>query len=347
MQKFQRRYPHASLRFWDAAVGGQGSQLGIFRLDRDVLSRQPNLLFLEYAVNDGPSETDEERLSSFEAIVRRTLQEARCPVVISILAIREDIVGTPLMRARHAAHQAVAKAYNCALADTVPHMRGKVESGQVQIDDLWANPNWSNPNDVTHPGNLGYELYAQAIWNAYEDAVQGKKVCRLPEQMLHADTYLKTSRTSLATLTAPAGWKKGQPHRVSVAYDFLMSRWLDDLLISQQDLNGPVPMPLSIQFQGAMALLFGESTPNSGKFRVSIDGKPFSCRDHSEMAEIFNVATELPGNCPLAIVLAEGLDPTQVHTLRIEPLLETGQELRFESLCVAGAPARIIPDLNA
>ena len=43
MQMLQKRYPQAHWTFTDAAIGGTGSTLGIFRLERDVFRRNPAL----------------------------------------------------------------------------------------------------------------------------------------------------------------------------------------------------------------------------------------------------------------------------------------------------------------
>ena len=34
----EQECPRAHFRFWDSAIGGTGSQLGVFRFDRDVLA---------------------------------------------------------------------------------------------------------------------------------------------------------------------------------------------------------------------------------------------------------------------------------------------------------------------
>ncbi len=97
-----------------------------------------------------------------------------------------------------------------------------------------------------------------------------------------------------------------------------------------------------------MVLLFGESTPTSGKFRVILDGKrvPRKSPDGKQAFPEFDAAAFaklLNGKAYLVQVLAEGLDPAVEHTLRIEPILVEGggQELRIESLCVAGGEARV------
>src|SRR5438128_3337922 len=51
-RKFEAAYPKAHFHFWDAAIGGTGSQLGVFRFDRDVLSHEPDLVCLDFSAND-------------------------------------------------------------------------------------------------------------------------------------------------------------------------------------------------------------------------------------------------------------------------------------------------------
>ncbi|MDR0902240.1 MAG: SGNH/GDSL hydrolase family protein, partial [Opitutaceae bacterium] len=53
------KYPRSSFVFHDAAIGGTGSQLGLFRLERDVLARKPDLVFLDFTVNDNLHGKDE------------------------------------------------------------------------------------------------------------------------------------------------------------------------------------------------------------------------------------------------------------------------------------------------
>ena len=74
-------YPRARFKFYDAAIGGTGSQLGVFRLERDVLRRKPDLVFLDFSANDDIYSDNPETLASYEALVRRIIAEGNCPVV--------------------------------------------------------------------------------------------------------------------------------------------------------------------------------------------------------------------------------------------------------------------------
>ncbi len=150
----------------------------------------------------------------------------------------------------------------------------------------------------------------------------------------------------------------GSPNLVSAFFDMLMSRWLDDETIAQckraeppagasppaTDAKGEIvqPAPFQAQFRGRMLMLLGETTKNSGKYRVTIDGKLVRHRDAQDrpLIDEFDggkLGRAVGGNAHLSQVIAEGLDPDQLHTLKIEPVFETAdQELRLESICVAG-----------
>ncbi len=63
--------PKAAFTEINAAIGGTGSDLGVYRLKQDVLDHKPDLMFVEFAVNDGATEP-EQIYRSMEGIVRQT-----------------------------------------------------------------------------------------------------------------------------------------------------------------------------------------------------------------------------------------------------------------------------------
>ncbi len=339
-------YPNAHFTFVDAAVGGTSSNLGAFRLQRDVIDHKPDLVFIEFTVNDGPYDVDDEKLASYESLTRRVLLETGAPVEIVIAAVKPDLEpANRKPRPRDAKHKEVAAAYNTALADTVTYMNGQVEKGRYTTDEMWPNV-----PDTTHPGNKGYELYAEAAFNAFLDAVAKKQVCVVPEKMLNADTYMTWKRQRLSELTPlPEGWKVGLPSTWGIAFDFYMSRWLYDETIATVGAK-----PFKVKFNAKTVMLFGEQGVKSGKFTVTIDGKPAISPDSKD--GVYDPASmHLFGSMHMVKVLATGLDPSVTHTLEITPELvhvkpptvdghadpEYDQEVRIESICVAGGPATI------
>ncbi|HEY9155052.1 MAG TPA: SGNH/GDSL hydrolase family protein, partial [Opitutaceae bacterium] len=66
----RKKYPHSSFDFIDASIGGTGSKLGIFRLERDVMQYHPDLVFLDFTANDGIDGEDPRAIASYEGLLR-------------------------------------------------------------------------------------------------------------------------------------------------------------------------------------------------------------------------------------------------------------------------------------
>ena len=353
--RLTEKYPLARFTFHDAAIGGTGSQLGVFRLDRDVLARKPDLVFVDFTANDDINSSDPEPLASYESIIRRLVTEAQVPVVQVLFPFKWNIDRALLEKMkRRDAHTAISTAYGTGLGDAVLRVIETVEQGGTTVDKLWDT-------DGVHPGNAGYDLFAAAAWDGYLEAVTDKKTCAAPERMLHASTYMKQTRVRLSSLgDLPAGWRRGVPNLVSAYFDMLMSRWLDDEVIAtnrreEKDSAGKKTLmpqqvaPLEVKFRGEMVLLFGEGTPKSCRYRAFIDGKLVerpvpNAKEPLREFDAASIAAPSKGNAHHVAVIATGLDPAADHTLRIEPMFDADkeQELRLESICVAGGDARVI-----
>jgi lysophospholipase L1-like esterase len=348
--RLRAEYPLARFRFWDAAIGGTNSQLGVFRLDRDVLRRQPDLVLLDFSANDDIDHDDRETLSSYEALVRRIVLEAHAPVVQVIFPFRPNIQhGQPDKMKRRLAHLKISKAYHTAFGDAIQLAHDRVAAGETTLDKLWAL-------DGAHPVDAGYALFADAAWSAFQTAVAAEQVCQPPDKMLYDETYLASQRRRLSTLQPlPHGWHVENPNVNAAYFDMLMSRWLDDELVVKAPLvdkaaagkaeKSDPPALLATKFRGSMVMLFGESTLKSVKYRVRIDGKVAEHREGDEKSPLIDYfdagkfAHRAGGNVHHVQVIATGLDPATEHSFELEPLFDApGQELRLESICTAGAP---------
>jgi len=345
--RFEEHYPAAHFRFRDAAIGGTGSQLGAFRLERDALAHKPDLVFVDFTANDGIDSADPETLASYESILRR-LGTAGVPVVQVAFPFLWDIDSAKLPKMKRlAAHRALAKAYGNGWGDAVTRVCQEVDAGRLTREKLWVT-------DGVHPHDPGYREFAAAAWDGYLTAVKAKLAPRVPEQPLHGATYMTQRRVRLADLPAlPEGWSKGRPNLTAVNHDWLMSRWLDDLVVAgnrKLDEKGKPgkelqpAQPLRLRVEATAILLFGECTADSGKFRVKLDGKPVIGKwGQDKDSDLFDGNRWKNGNGFLLYEIARGLDPATPHLVEIEPVFDNAkaQELKIESICVAGGKAMV------
>lgn len=335
MQWLRARYPHTPIDFHDAAIGGSGSQLGMFRLERDVLRHQPDLVFLDFTVNDGSEDTDIQPLASYERIIR-TLREADIVVMPVIMLFKWHADQPDVTPPRNRAHLKLAEAYGLPAADVCAYIQGKVKGG-MKSTDVW------NVGDGAHPGDEGYQLFFEAVRNRFEKAIGEKTEAALPPSTVFGDLYPHQTRRILVD-ALPSGWKRRHTWRTALWYDGLASRWMGDVATaSAKEKSGP----LEIDFNGSMVGVFGERNGLTPPVRVWIDGQPVSAPKGSKGEDDFTWKLDTSrfappkkgsGNLFMWLVLAKDL-PDGKHTLRIEPIwngADADAELRIESVCSAG-----------
>ena len=358
-EMLEARYPKARFLCYDAAIGGTGSQLGVFRLDLDVLARKPDLVFLDFSANDDNWNGSPLAFASYESLLRRIIRDGRAPVVAVMFPFKWEIApGLESGSSKHlkglARRMEIAAAYGVPAADAAALIIDRVRKGETTLDRIWDT-------DGVHPGDAGYRLFAEAAFAGFVEGVRRNAVCTVPERMMHDNLFMTSRRVVVADLfppdNPPQGWAPGKPHLTAACHDQMMSRWLDRLLVAsnRKRVNGEdgkeehIPQTAAVlrfEVRASYVMVFGEATTTSGKFRVRIDGKlhtytPSGMKDPTQLYDMS--AERFRGNWNYHRTIVEDLDPNTPHILEIEPVLGKGEEreLRIESLCVAGGPARV------
>ncbi|MBX2925692.1 MAG: SGNH/GDSL hydrolase family protein [Chitinophagaceae bacterium] len=90
---FKQRFPKAAFTEINAAIGGTGSDFGVFRLKDQVLKFDPDLVFVEFAVND--RNTPAEKIArSMEGIVRQVWQHNPSTDICFFYTLRDNFLDT-------------------------------------------------------------------------------------------------------------------------------------------------------------------------------------------------------------------------------------------------------------
>lgn len=139
------------------AIGGTGSYLGVSRFEKDVIAEKPDLVFIEFLINDGYSAIPKEiSVKNLEYMIR-TLNKQNPKVDIVITLITEKTsCGTK--GERYEKFCSLADHYDIPCVDLgtgfFNHVKGKTNRWM----EFFA--------DSVHPNNKGHKVYADVMQEA-------------------------------------------------------------------------------------------------------------------------------------------------------------------------------------
>lgn len=140
-----------NIRYIKAGVGGTPSETGLMRYDRDIArdgAVQPDLVVIEFAVNDSGDETEG---VFYESLVRRILNQPNHPAVILLFAVFADDWN---LKRRLAP---IGYRYQVPMADVL-----EAVSPQFMAEDRVLTKR-QYFYDVYHPSNLGHRIMADCL----------------------------------------------------------------------------------------------------------------------------------------------------------------------------------------
>lgn len=154
----QKNFPQAQINQITSAIGGTGSKLGAFRVQRDVISKKPDLVFVEFSINDsyGIDGTDKVK-ETFEACVRQ-IRKAYPDCDIVTLFITDSIQISKKSFAHSEAHDEISAIYGIDSVNLGAAFAKK--TGIVSPID----PQWKIYfSDNVHMTAEGYAEYAEVL----------------------------------------------------------------------------------------------------------------------------------------------------------------------------------------
>lgn len=162
---FKRTFPKAKLVEINAAIGGTGSDLGAFRCATDVIGKRPDLVFVEFNINDG-SPANEFRKATMEGIVRQLWASETKPEIVFLYTTSRTLDHPRV------SHPAVANYYGIPQIDLQPPLIEALKRSdlpkptEAQLKDPkfdWKHKGQVFMSDAVHPNNLGHTIYADTI----------------------------------------------------------------------------------------------------------------------------------------------------------------------------------------
>lgn len=169
---FAARFPKARVEEIVAAICGTGSDFGAFRLADDVLSKKPDLLFVEFRVN-GSGGFD---YASVESIVRQTWA-ANPQTDICLVYTLEERMLPALSEGRQPsfgkALETICDHYGIPSIDYGPEIVRRLSEGRIVFKPAANVPAGAFvfTKDGVHPKREGHEIYRDVVVRAMETSI--------------------------------------------------------------------------------------------------------------------------------------------------------------------------------
>lgn len=141
----------------NAGLSGTPSNLGVLRLQRDVLDHDPDIVFVEFAVNDSQ---DFQEKQCFESMIRTILEHENEPAVVLIFNRTQDGYTCQSTMGLTGMY------YSLPMISVTDAITTEMEEGRLTWKEF--------SDDTVHPNAHGHRLTADFIAYLFEQAAAGE-----------------------------------------------------------------------------------------------------------------------------------------------------------------------------
>ncbi|MBO6140228.1 MAG: SGNH/GDSL hydrolase family protein [Ruminococcus sp.] len=183
-----------NVKYCNAGLSGTPSRLGILRMERDLLVSEPDIVFVEYAVNDGTDFTYQE---AYESIIR-TLLDRDIAVILLFSVTKDDYSAQDYMKE-------LGSYYDLPMISYCDALRFLFENDRLKWSDF--------SNDEAHPNPEGHKLVAKMIDNYFKTVTeQSSNAYSVPEEPKNLLLSYGAKMVEGDTLKADdlGSWKQGE-----------------------------------------------------------------------------------------------------------------------------------------
>ena len=222
LDRLKKDFPTARFSEISAAIGGTGSDLGAFRVGQDVIAHKPDLVFVEFAVNDGGA-PPEQILATMEGIVRQIQRADAATDICFVYTLSEPMLpdlAKGLFPRAASTMEAVADHYAIPSVHYGVEVNRRIADGTLIFKgekpeklDATATPLLFSSDGVHPHAETGQRLYADVLARSLatiQAAATTAAPHRLPEP-LRADNWEKAKLIPIEQSMLRGDWKRVTP----------------------------------------------------------------------------------------------------------------------------------------
>lgn len=144
---WEQNFPQAEFEFVNAGIGGTDSYLGVHRVSSEVLSKNPDLVLVEFSVNDPDTQFYKR---SYDNLVRKILKSEGSPAVMLLF------MGQTNGSTAQGSHVFVGFNYKLPMLSYSSLISEMMEQGIYSAKEL--------SGDTVHPSALGHAITGEILW---------------------------------------------------------------------------------------------------------------------------------------------------------------------------------------
>ena len=156
--------PDRQIKYNVEGVGGTGSDLGLYRLEKDIISTNPDIVFIEFAVNDAGSSVAQQTM---EGMIRKLMKLEHQPMVILLDLTTENHSSLAAIEA----WQPLMSEYEIGYVNVAEYLIANEASQSNPDGFVWKTEYLSQYPEATaltgsdgvHPNADGGKIYANYI----------------------------------------------------------------------------------------------------------------------------------------------------------------------------------------
>lgn len=278
-----KKFPKADLLFVNAGISATDSYLGVHRLQKDVLDRKPDLVLVEFAVNDKKTAYHRQ---AYENLVRKILDSSTKPAVMLLFMSKLNGWSCQLQQAKIGSH------YHLPMLSYTNVMKDMIAKGIYTMEEL--------SGDAIHPSALGSAVIGEILVR-YLDSIQKKSLGQVSYKKT-PDTYVTSKKYGSAKVLS---CKEIKIQRMGTFARSSKSKIFPDNLTTASG-NGDLTFTVTGKNIG---ILFAQQiNGRGGQFDVYVDGKKTAQIDADNSGGRHNK----PGSVP-----CYSSNTKKTHTVRI------------------------------
>jgi lysophospholipase L1-like esterase len=160
LKDLKSAYPMTVVNVINTSIGGEHSESGLKRFEADVLTHKPDVLFIDYALNDRGMGLERAKIA-WEKMIRLALEKNIKVILLTPSPDqRVDIKDDLSILDQHANQiKELAKSFQIGLIDTYALYKNKVKSGSNLVDYM---------SQVNHPNEKGHQMITDEIMSYFK-----------------------------------------------------------------------------------------------------------------------------------------------------------------------------------